>query len=332
VPLAARLRLAAAAAVLLLAACADSGGSSATSTATGAAAAGASADARSPAVAPYLDVTTSTDTAGIYAKTGQASVVASFVLADKSGGCTPTWGGETAIDDSAVRATLAKVSADGGKVVVATGGESGTYLENACSASALASAYAKVLDVVGSNYLDVDVEQTVKPATVTAALATLQKARGTAITLTLPVDGAEEGLTDPAIALLTSAKDAGLEVTVNAMTMNFTASGDWGAAMTTAAEAVKNDVASVWTGRTDAQAYAMLGVTPMIGVNDTGGTTTVAAAKTLLAWASSKKLGFVRFWSVNRDNGDCPDGSVSATCSGIKQDDYAFTTLFKTFT
>ena len=337
----------------LLAACGGSGGATSTSPgaatatagagssgaatatagagASGAAAAAASVDAGSPSVAPYLDVTASTDISEIYVKTGQASMVASFVLADKSGGCTPTWGGSAAIGDGAVKASLAKISAAGGKVVVATGGESGTYLETACSVSGLASAYEKALDAVGSNYLDVDIERTVAPATVTAALATVQQARGTAITLTLPVGGAEQGLTDSAIALLTSAKNAGLDVTVNAMTMNFTAAGDWGTAMTRAAEAVKDDLASVWTDRTDAQLYAMLGVTPMIGVNNTGGTTTLAAAKTLLAWAETKGLGFVRFWSVNRDNGDCADGSVSARCSGIGQDDYAFTALFETF-
>jgi chitinase len=290
----------------------------------------APADSGSPKVAPYLDIVSGdADLAGIYAKTGQASFTAAFVVADSAGNCTPTWGGTAAIGDGAIKASIDEITANGGKVIVATGGETGTYLEAACSASELASAYEKALDAAGSNYLDVDVEQAVDPATVTSALATLQKARGTAITLTLPVDGTEAGLTDAAIALLTRAKDAGVEVTVNAMTMNFDAIGDWGAAMTTATEAVKDDVAGVWSGRTDAQVYAMLGVTPMIGVNDTGGTTTPADAKTLLAWASSKGLGFVRFWSVNRDNGGCTDGSVRPTCSGIDQDDYAFTSLFK---
>jgi chitinase len=307
--------------------------SSSTSTATSTATATAPGSASAPVVAPYLDVLSdSGDISDIYAKTGQASFTAAFVVAETSGGCTPTWGGATAIDDSTVKAKIAKITENGGQVIVATGGESGTYLETACSASQLVTAYEKSLDAAGSNVLDVDIEGTVPAATVTSALASLQKARGTKITLTLPVEGTEVGLTDPAIALLTSAKNAGVEVTVNAMTMNFTATGDWGTAMITATEAVKADVAGVWTGRTDAEVYQMLGVTPMIGVNDTGGATTLANAKTLLTWAEQKGLGFVRFWSVNRDNGDCPDGTVSSSCSGIAQNDYAFTSLFKTFT
>ncbi|KUL40721.1 glycoside hydrolase family 18 protein [Actinoplanes awajinensis] len=89
--------------------------------------------------------------------------------------------------------------------------------------------------------------------------------------------------------------------------------------MTLAAEAVHADLATVWPDRDDDDRYAMLGVTPMIGVNDTGGTTTTADAAYLLGWAGQKGLGFVRFWSVNRDNGDCGDGSVDAACSGITQ-------------
>jgi chitinase len=320
-----RARLACVTALLLVcaAACGDDSSPSTT----------ASADTSSPTVAPYLDIVSgSADISEIYQKTGQASFAAAFVVADSAGSCTPTWGGSTAIDDSTIKASIDKITANGGKVIVATGGETGTYLETACSASELAAAYEKALDAAGSNDLDVDIEQAVSAATVTTALATLQKARGTAITLTLPVEGEEVGLTDTATALLTSVKNAGVDVTVNAMTMNFTATGDWGAGLTAATEAVKDDVASVWPDLTDAQVYDMLGVTPMIGVNDTGGTTTLANAKTLLTWAESKGLGFVRFWSVNRDNGGCTDGSVNARCSGIAQDDYAFTSLFKGFT
>lgn len=338
-----RTSLACAAAVLLVAVAACSGdndetgsgatGSSTTSSSATSSGSTATTAAGAPAVAPYLDIVSgSADVDAIYKATGQASFVASFVVADSAGSCTPTWGGETAIGDSTIKAEIDKITANGGKVIVATGGATGTYLETACSASELATAYEKALDAAGSNYLDIDIEQTVTDATVTTALATVQKARGTSVTLTLPVGGTEVGLTDAGIALLTSAKNAGLDVTVNAMTMNFSATGDWGTALTTATEAVKADVASVWTGLSDTEIYDMLGVTPMIGVNNSGGTTMLANAKTLIAYAEQKGLGFVRFWSVNRDNGDCADGSVKSNCSGVSQDEYAFTSLFTGFT
>ncbi|WP_143234601.1 glycosyl hydrolase [Paractinoplanes atraurantiacus] len=251
-----------------------------------------------------------------------------FILAKSTTACTPTWGGTKALTDSTVQAAVKKITALGGKVVVSSGGATGTYLESVCTSAQLAKAYAQALDATGSNALDVDIEQTVAPATVAAALKALQAARGTAISLTVPVGGMTAGLTDKSIALLRSARNAGVEVTVNPMIMNFDASGGWGAAMIAATEAVHADLKAIWTGRTSAQLYAMLGITPMIGVNDTGPVTTVADAKTLLTYAEQKNLAFIRFWSINRDNGKCTAGSLSGTCSGITQSDYAFTSLF----
>ncbi|MBM2618793.1 glycosyl hydrolase [Actinoplanes sp. LDG1-06] len=286
-----------------------------------------------PVVAPYIDIVSGTvDIAAVAAATGQKSYTLAFVLADSAGSCTATWGGTTALDDRTVQAEIAKIDSVGGTPVVSTGGASGTYLESVCSADELATQYARALDAAGSNHLDVDIEQTVAPATVVEGLTKLQKDRAATITLTVPVGGTELGLTDASVALLRAAEQAGLDVTVNAMTMNFDASGDWGTAMTTATEAVRDDVAAVWSDLDDAAVYKMLGVTPMIGVNDTGPVTTAANVTTLLSYAGTKGLGFVRFWSVNRDNGGCTDGSVSPTCSGIAQTEYQFTKQFAAYT
>ncbi|MBU2669633.1 glycosyl hydrolase [Actinoplanes bogorensis] len=285
-----------------------------------------------PAVAPYIDIVSGTvDISAAAEATGQKSYTLAFILANSSGACTATWGGTTALDDSTVQTEIDKMTSLGGTPVVSSGGATGTYLESVCTADELAKQYAAALDAAGSNHLDVDIEQSITPATVVQALTTLQADRGTSITLTVPVGGTVQGLTDASIALLQAAKTAGLDVTVNAMTMNFSASGDWGTAMTTATEAVKADVAAVWSDLDDTAVYKMLGVTPMIGVNDTGPVTTVANVKTLIAYGEKQGLGFVRFWSVNRDNGGCTDGSVSPTCSGITQTEYQFTKLFAAF-
>ncbi|GLY06767.1 glycosyl hydrolase [Actinoplanes sp. NBRC 101535] len=287
---------------------------------------------KAPAAAPYLDVVSGTaDIAAISKKTGLTDFTLAFVLAATDGSCTATWGGEKKITDSGVQEITDAIGDVGGEAVVATGGASGTYLESVCSASELATAYGDALDAADSNTLDVDIEQSVDVDTVTSALAILQKKRDTAISLTVPVEGTSAGLSDAATTLLRSAEKAGVEVTVNAMTMNFGYDGNWGDAMNAATEAVHADMAAIWTGRSDAQLYRMLGITPMIGVNDTGPVTTVAHAKTVLSFAEEKNLAFVRFWSINRDNGDCADGSLSFDCSGIDQNDYAFTKLFADF-
>jgi chitinase len=284
-------------------------------------------------VAPYLDLTAGdVDVAELAKMTGQTDFTLAFVLARGARDCTATWGGRTPIDDDAALGRIAGIDELGGNVIVATGGASGTYLENACSEGQLVTAYEKALDAAGANRLDVDIEQEVNTDQLARSLAALQQARGTAITLTVPVGGTSDGLNDSAIALLKSAKENSVEVTVNAMTMNFNAAGGgWGRAMTLAAEQVRDDVAAVWPDASGAEIYRMLGVTPMIGVNNTGGTMRTADATYLLDWARDKKVGFVRFWSVNRDNGGCGNGTVAAGCSGISQSKYQFTNQFHDF-
>ncbi|XVV14260.1 glycosyl hydrolase [Actinoplanes sp. CA-131856] len=318
-----------AAALMLATGCKASDAAGASASAGVSASPSAAVTKKTPAVAPYIDVTSgTTDISKISAKTGMTDFSLAFILAKSTTSCTPTWGGTKALTDSTVQAQVTKIAALGGRVVVSSGGATGTYLESVCTSAQLAKAYTQALNATGSNALDVDIEQAVAPGTVAKALATLQAARGTAISLTVPVGGMTAGLTDKSIALLRSVKNVGVEVTVNPMIMNFDASGGWGAAMIAATEAVHTDLKAIWTGRTSAQLYAMLGVTPMIGVNDTGPVTTVANAKTLLTYAEQKNLAFIRFWSINRDNGNCTSGSLSGTCSGIAQSEYAFTSLF----
>lgn len=87
--------------------------------------------------------------------------------------------------------------------------------------------------------------------------------------------------------------------------------------------------------RTDAQLRAMIGVTPMIGLNDV--TTEVfdqAAARELLAFAQEKGIGQIAMWSLNRDQ-QAPGGTlayVDNTSSSIPQGPYEFASIFKTFT
>ncbi|BBH67658.1 hydrolase [Actinoplanes sp. OR16] len=291
---------------------AEAGAASATAGATAARA----AKAGTATVLPYVDVAAGSDLAAVTAATGQKDFTAAFVLAAGATECTPTWAGTTAIDDAEIAAGLAAI---GGEVAVATGGADGTYLEAVCDAGELTAAYETALDAAGSNHLDVDVlvnpDQGFDTDTVIEALAALQEERDTVITLTVPMADDGSGLDEAGTALLTSATAAGLDVTVNVLTMNL----EEGTSLTEAAETVRPKIAK-------------LSVTPMIGVNDSGAVTTLADARDLLDYAAANDLAAVRFWSVDRDDGGCPDGTLTSTCSGITQDDYAFTELFSTFT
>jgi chitinase len=70
----------------------------------------------------------------------------------------------------------------------------------------------------------------------------------------------------------------------------------------------------------------------MIGRNDTGPIFSIADGQKLVSWANSNHIGLLAFWSVGRDNGGCPGGGVSPTCSSISQSQYQFTSMFGGFT
>jgi chitinase len=300
------------ASVLTLSACASS------ATPTGSPATGASA-------AAYVDVTGPRDTlARIAEDSGLRQFVMSFVLSD-GGACRASWGGIRDLHDPALVAEIADLGAAGGTVTVASGGADGHYLENACGdAESLAAAYAEVLDATGSRHLDIDIEQDVPTELVVEALARLREQRDTEITFTLPVESAERGLPDEAVAALAAAEAGGLDVSVNAMVMNFPDPGNWAAAMTTAGDRIAAQIVAVRPDLDAAAARRLLGLTFMIGRNDTGPVTTLEDATALARYAADGGAGSVAFWSIGRDNGDCPDGTLQSTCSGIAQDRYAF--------
>jgi chitinase len=74
----------------------------------------------------------------------------------------------------------------------------------------------------------------------------------------------------------------------------------------------------------------MVGITPMIGMNDVQGETfTLADAQTPLNVARTDDFGMLSNWSVGRDQ-SCPGNGAytSSSCSGITQTPYAFAAIF----
>lgn len=285
---------------------------------------------RTVTVAPYVDVTFPNRPvlAEVARATGNHDFVLSFILAGE-GGCTPSWGGTLPLDDAGLLADVAALASVGGEVVVASGGAHGPYLENACTtAPELAGAYQAALDTVGANALDVDIEGQVPVELVTEALAQLQRERESAVTLTLQVQD-ESGLTPQAVEFLHAAADQELDVTVNAMVMNFDPEGEWADSLVPTAQATVEQMGEVWPDTSSEALYHRLGLTLMIGRNDTGVVTTTSDVQRVLEHARDNNIGFLGFWSLARDNGGCPgQEAASSECSGLDQRPYEFTELF----
>ncbi|HUN31743.1 MAG TPA: cellulose binding domain-containing protein [Trebonia sp.] len=307
---------------------------------TGSASAGASG------FAPYVD--TSLYPPFSLVTTAKQTGVKQFNLAfvvSGGGGCTPEWGGVTAIGSDPVAAQISALRAMGGDVRISFGGEAGQELAETCtSASALEAAYQDVISAYNVNKIDFDIEGAAVDNTAAnqlrdQALAALEaKDQGLQVSFTLPV--LPSGLTSDGLAVLTGAVKAGVQLSaVNVMAMDYgdgaapNPNGQMGTYAIDAATATDAQVASAM-GISDDAAWSKIAVTPMIGVNDTSDEVfTVANAQQLVAFAQSKHLAWLSMWSAGRDN-QCSGGAqsyASPTCSSIVQSPFAFSEAFNSY-
>jgi Cellulose binding domain len=289
--------------------------------------------------APYVDVNLDPPYSLVSTarQTGVKQFNLAFIIAPGSGGCTPEWGGVTPVGDNPVAAQIGALRAIGGDVRISFGGEAGEELALTCSSAAqLEAAYQEVISAYHVTKIDFDIEGTALADTAAnalrdQALAALQRKDNLQISFTLPV--IPSGLESQEIALLTGAVQAGVRISaVDIMTMDYgdgvapDPSGMMGTYAIQAATAADAQVASL-LGISDDAAWSKIAVTPMIGQNDISDEIfTLANARQVEAFATSKHLAWLSMWSAARDTA-CPgDAQLSAqnTCSSIGQSSGAF--------
>ena len=284
------------------------------------------------------------------AQAAQTAGVKRFSLAFvvSGGGCKAAWGGVTPLDDPFVTSSLANLKAAGGDAIVSFGGEAGQELAATCSTpEATAAQYQSVIDRYGIRDLDFDVEGAAVADTASIdqrskALAEVQAAglaAGKPVHVSFTLPAMPTGLTQDGLNVIRSAIAGGVEVgQVNVMAMDYfdpslTYAGHMGDLAIEAAQSTHDQLAALYPSKSDAQLWAMVGVTPMIGINDDNQEifTTADAAK-LATFANAKGLGRLAFWSANRD-APCPAPTrwTSNTCSGVSDAQWAFSKAFETF-
>jgi hypothetical protein len=288
-------------------------------------------------VAPYVDMGLLSNGSTTLAQLGSSGNLKSFSLAFvTSAGCKASWFNAFDPRQKQFADQIAAVRAAGGDVKVSFGGATGIELAQACtSVSALQAEYQAVVSAYNLKYIDLDIEgaAVADPTTIarrSTALAALQKANpGLKISLTLPV--LPEGLTADGVNVVKSAKSAGVDLDlVNIMAMDYGRSGqDYGDLAIQAVKSTKDQIKSVY-GNSDAAAFKMVGVTPMLGVNDDQGKFTQSDAKDLVAFANANHLGFVSFWELNRDKNACSGALFQ--CTNVTQAPFEFSKIFAGFT
>jgi len=283
-------------------------------------------------LAPYVDMGSwpTPVLSDMTAASGVKSFTAAFIT---SYGCKASWFG--AYDP---RAGWAKdqfdgVRARGGTVKFSFGGASGIELAQACGdAASTATEYNAVVNAYGATYLDFDIEgaAVADPATVarrSQAIAQVQRAHpGLKVSLTLPV--LPEGLTADGLGVVRSAINAGVDLdVVNGMAMDYYRGNiDMGAAANQVAQSLYNQLRPLYPNKTTSQVWSMVGVTPMLGVNDDNSTFSLANARTLVDTSAQRHVGFLSFWEMTRDRNACTGALYR--CTNIPQQPYDFSKIF----
>ena len=292
----------------------------------------AAAAANWPHVSPYVDM--GAWPTPVLSEMSQASGIKGFTLGFvTSVGCKASWFNAYDPRTAWQKDEIDKLRAAGGDVKISFGGASGIDLAQACGdANSLYTEYAAVVDAYGANYADFDIEgaAVADPASIdrrSQALARLTQTHpNLKISLTLPV--LPSGLTADGLNVVRSAKNAGAAIdAVNVMAMDYYQSGtDDGDGAVQAAQATHDQLGSIFTDRSDAQLWAMVGVTPMLGENDDHSVYDQGDAQQLVTFAGQHHVGGLGFWEETRDRNACTGALYQ--CTNVPQQPYEFSKIF----
>jgi len=279
---------------------------------------------------PYADITINTHWDSQYqdmepadlVKMSEASSVKHYHLAfiTDAGSCKAAWGAQSSysLDDAWGKHLTDRMHAAGINNVVSFGGASGNDVSLACSPEQLIAVYEKTITTYKPSGLDFDIENgTANVAKIMTALQSVQKTHpDLTLSFTLPV--LPEGLTGEGQSVVKQAQQAGLKFSVNIMAMDYgpAYNGDMGQYAIQASQSLFNFIKTLYPSKSDADLWAMVKVTPMIGVNDVATEQfTLANADAVREFANKNQIAGYSMWSVARDN-PCPDKWASPICSG----------------
>jgi len=287
-------------------------------------------------VAPYVDM--GAWPTPVLKDMAAAGNLKSFTLAFvTSTGCKASWFNAYDPRSGWGKDQIDALRAAGGDVKVSFGGASGTELAQACSTvDSLFAEYDAVVKAYNLTYVDFDIEGAAVLDTAandrrSAALARLRQAHpGLKVSLTLPV--LPEGLTAEGVSVVRSARDAGVALdVVNVMAMDYNRAGtDYGDNAVNAAQSTHDQLRTLYPAKTDAQLWALTGLTPMLGENDDHGIFNQSDARQVVDFAKQHHLGVLAFWEMTRDANACTGALYK--CTNIAQTPYEFSKIFAQYT
>ena len=207
------------------------------------------------------------------------------------------------------------------------------------------AAYQSVIDAYGFTHLDFDIEGAAIARQKSISLrfqaikilqANARKAgKRLKVWFTLPV--LPTGLNYWGKAFVSKAVAAGVDFEgVNIMAMDYGGpTKHMGKDAIDAATNTHKQLMGILKGKTSAQVWAMIGITPMIGRNDVAGEFFYQKdMRMVLSFARRNKIGLLSFWSLTRDFPPPASqmGQVSPHHSGIPQKNYEFSRICVPYT
>jgi hypothetical protein len=302
--------------------------------------------------APYFEAYNGDSPATLSQESGAKYLTMAFIQAPSAGSCGIDWNGDTSqpISSSTYGSDFATIRAAGGDVIPSFGGygadHDGTEIADSCTnVSAIAAAYESVVTTYNVTRIDLDTEDNSLSNSAgidrrNKAIAMVEQwaaANGRTVQFSYTFPSTPSGLSGQDTTILQNAvgNNARVDV-VDMMTFDFYdgATHDMANDTESATGAEVNQLASLYPSKSQAQLWAMVGITEMIGIDDYGPqeTFTTADATTVENWAVAKGISTLSFWALQRDNGGCVGTKGSGSCSGVAQNTWYFSNTFEPFT
>ncbi len=266
----------------------------------------------------------------------QSSGVNNYHLAfiTDAGNCNPAWGGQSSysVSNGWGSRLTDKMRANSVNYIISLGGASGSDISMSCNELQLISTFEQILKIYQPQGLDFDIEN--GSANVLKLMSALKQIQNShpdlKISFTLPV--LPEGLVDAGKEIVKQAKANNLNFSVNIMAMDYGPDyiDDMGQYAIQAATNLFTFLRELYPTKSDSALWQMIGVTPMIGVNDISTEQfTLTNVDTLRHFAQQNNLKSLSMWSIARDK-PCADKWTSSICSSnnLQSKPYEFSQHF----
>ena len=284
-------------------------------------------------------------------ESGAKFLALAFLQTATPGSCVADWDGDPTqpISQASFGSDIAAIQARGGNVIPSFGGftadTTNTEIADSCTdVQSIAGVFESLITTYHVTRIDLDIEadsvnnaagidRRNKAIALTEAWAAAHH-RKIQFSYTLPTF--PTGLPAAELGVLQNAVANGARIsTVNLLTFDyfFGTQQDMLADTETAAAGLFGQLQTLYPTAPAAKLWHMIGVTEMPGIDDFGApeTFSMANATALLQWADQHGIGFLSFWALQRDNGNCPGTKGAGSCSGLTQPQWFFSHALEQF-